>query len=444
MANIWTLKFGEDQTLPILVRSGTNIGSNISFLTNKIYKNIQDQPTDPIDVNNDFPWTKSPKSSRKDVPTIRLKEKRITKNSTVTNLAYSLLANADLANTLSIQAGQTIDLLTGNEKGEASNFISNLKNNAADEANKVLKENELLNNIKGKIDEVFAFEQFQSNVLKPYDFLYATERTGFDYIFPYLENNYRESNISMGGDQGNVASEMLGAVRGFAQEVAGAAMVLRPGVYIEESQQFTMGQEGRSLNVSIPLLNTGTYDDIVKNWQLVFGLVYQNRPGRITKNLVDVPVIYETSIEGMAYMPYSYIQSMSVEFIGNRRTMKLKVPVTKFSSKGSDFGIQTREITTVIPDAFQLNFTITGLNDETRNFLFESIDKNVVTAKYSSQSNPDLENAIDGIQSSGTATQSQDLVDNNTGSSNTGSRNNGRVKNSFKRSIMRGKIPGAG
>ena len=444
MANIWTLKFGEDQTLPILVRSGTNIGSNISFLTNKIYKNIQDQPTDPIDVNNDFPWTKSPKSSRKDVPTIRLKEKRITKNSTVTNLAYSLLANADLANTLSIQAGQTIDLLTGNEKGEASNFISNLKNNAADEANKVLKENELLNNIKGKIDEVFAFEQFQSSVLKPYDFLYATERTGFDYIFPYLENNYRESNISMGGDQGNVASEMLGAVRGFAQEVAGAAMVLRPGVYIEESQQFTMGQEGRSLNVSIPLLNTGTYDDIVKNWQLVFGLVYQNRPGRITKNLVDVPVIYETSIEGMAYMPYSYIQSMSVEFIGNRRTMKLKVPVTKFSSKGSDFGIQTREITTVIPDAFQLNFTITGLNDETRNFLFESIDKNVVTAKYSSQSNPDLENAIDGIQSSGTATQSEDLVDNNTGSINTGRRNNGRVKNSFKRSIMRGKIPGAG
>lgn len=415
MANIWTLKFGEDETLPILVRSGTNVGSNISFLTNKIYKNIQDQPTDPIDVNNDFPWTKSPKSSRKDVPTIRLKEKRITKNSTVSNLAYSLLANADLANTLSIQAGQSIDLLTGNEKGEATNYISNLKSTAADQANKVIKENELLNNIKGKVNEVFEFEQFQSNVLKPYNFLYSTERTGFDYIFPYLENNYRESNISMGGDQSNIASQMLGAVRGFAQEVAGAAMVLRPGVYIEESQQFTMGQEGRSLNVSIPLLNTGTYDDIIRNWQLVFGLVYQNRPGRITRNLVDVPVIYETSIEGMAYMPYSYIKSMAVEFIGNRRTMKIKIPVTKFSSKGSDVGIQSREITTVIPDAYQLNFTITGLNDETRNFLFESIDKNVVTTKVSAQTNTDLASQIDGIQSSGTPTQGSELVDSNTG-----------------------------
>jgi hypothetical protein len=167
------------------------------------------------------------------------------------------------------------------------------------------------------------------------------------------------------------------------------------------------------LKVSIPLLNTGTYDDIIRNWQLVFGLIYQNRPGRITRNLVDVPVIYETSIEGMAYMPYSYIKSMSVEFIGNRRTMKIKIPVTKFSSKGSDVGIQSREITTVIPDAFQLNFTITGLNDETRNFLFESIDKNVVTTKVSAQTSPDLSNQIDSIQSSGTPTQGSELVDDN-------------------------------
>ena len=401
MANLWTLKFGKDETLPILVRSGTNVGSNISFLTNTVYKSIQDQPTDPIDVNNDFPWTKSPKSSRRDVPTIRLKEKRITKNSTVSNLAYSLLANADLANTLSVQAGQSVDILTGNEKGEATNFISNLKSNAADQVNKIVKESEVLTNIKGKVNEVFDFESFQSNVLKPYNFLYATEKTGFDYIFPYLDNNYRESNVSMGTDQSNIASSVMGAVRGFAQEVAGATLALRPGVYIEESRQFSMGQEGRSLNVSIPLLNTGSYDEILKNWQLIFGLIYQNRPGRITKNLVDVPVIYETSIEGMAYMPYSYIRSLSIEFVGNRRTMKMKVPVTKFSTQGSDIGIQTREITTVIPDAFQLNFTITGLNDETRNFLFESIDKNVVTAKVAALGNPDLDNNINEVTNGG-------------------------------------------
>jgi hypothetical protein len=208
----------------------------------------------------------------------------------------------------------------------------------------------------------------------------------------------------MGEDQQNIATSILGAVSDIAQQAAGVALVLRPGVYIEEAKQFTMGQEGRTLNVKIPLLNTGSYEDILKNWQLIFGLVYQNRPGRITKNLVDVPVIYEAFIEGMAYMPYAYIRGLSVSFLGNRRTMKIKIPVTKFTSEGSDVGVQTREITTVIPDAYQLNLSITGLNEETRNFMYfmyESIDRGLVTSKVAALKNPDLESKIDSVTNAG-------------------------------------------
>ena len=218
--------------------------------------------------------------------------------------------------------------------------------------------------------------------MKPYNYLYNTERTGFQYIFPYLEDDYRESNTQMGDkQQGNIAKTLLGQTQDLISQATGAAFVLRPGVYIEEAKQFTMGDTGRTLNVSIPLLNTGTYDDIIKNWQLIFGLVYQNRPGRITKNLVDVPVIYEAFIEGVAYMPYSYINGLSISFLGNRRTMKLKIPVTKSAEQGSDTSIQMREITTTIPDAYQLNLSIQGLNDETRNFMYQSIDGLPVTVK---------------------------------------------------------------
>ena len=74
MANLWTLKFGKDAKLPVLVRSGTNVGTNMSFVKNRVYKGLSG-PSDPIDVNNDFPWTKSPKSSREDVPKLRMVEK---------------------------------------------------------------------------------------------------------------------------------------------------------------------------------------------------------------------------------------------------------------------------------------------------------------------------------------------------------------------------------
>ena len=409
MANLWNLKFGIEKKLPILVRSGTTLGSNISFLSNTVYKDLEG-PSDPIDVINTFPWTKSPQSSRKDVPQLRLIEKRITKNSTVSNLAYSLLANVDLANTASVQGANLVDLLAGNENAEVQNSLENLKSTSSDSINSLQNDKGILGTVSRGINEITSQDTFKSNVLRPYNFLYATEKTGFEYIFPYLDNSYRESNITMGEDQQNILGSVVGAAQELAQQVAGLTLALRPGVYIEQAKQFSMGDQGRTLNVSIPLLNTGSFEDISRNWQLIFGLIYQNRPGRITKNLVDVPVIYESFIEGVAYMPYSYISSMSVEFEGSRRTMEINVPVASSSSKGSDTTIQSRKINTVIPDAYKLNLSITGLNDETRNFMYESIDQGLVTTSKTALNNPSTESndLASPVGKKGTATEAAD------------------------------------
>lgn len=409
MANLWTLKFGKDAKLPVLVRSGTNVGSNMSFVTNRVYKDLQG-PSDPIDVNNDFPWTKSPKSSRQDVPTLRMVEKRITKNSTVSNLAYSLLASADLANTIGTSI---VNAVKPNDEKNVNDQLNILREGSS--TDETGKEKGLIDTIAQGAGEMLTQNTFESNVLKPYNFLYSTEKTGFEYIFPYLDNAYRESSINMGSDQGNLASDVLGAARDLQQQATGLALVLRPGVYIEEAKQFSMGDEGRTLNIKIPLLNTGSYDDISRNYQLIYGLIYQNRPGRITKNLVDVPVIYETYIEGVAYMPYSYIKSMTVNFLGNRRTMDIDLPVTKFTSSGSDTGTQVRTIKTAIPDAYELNFQITGLNDETRNFMYESIDRGVVTAKVNALNNPDTDSSAPGTETTqgGPTSNNREVRNNN-------------------------------
>ena len=234
--------------------------------------------------------------------------------------------------------------------------------------------NEIIENVVGN------YETFgEDSVLTPYNGLYRLEKTGFKYVLPYLQDDYNSLVNSMDTNSGQ--SIVSGISEGLGEAVAqaaGLAFALRPGVYIEESQQYNMPQEGRKITVSFPLLNTGNYADIIQNWQLLFGLIYQNRPGRITKTLVDIPVLYEAIVEGQLFMPYSYITNLEIKHAGNRRSMKINVPKIE-NNKGSN--PSNLEIKAVIPDAYMVDITLTSLNEETRNFLFESIKPGLVTSR---------------------------------------------------------------
>lgn len=376
MANdLWSLKFGKDNTIPVLIRAGTNTNSdNLNLENNEVYNKLNggDTPYIPISVVDDFQWTKSPKSSRIDVPSLSLKEKRIIKNSTVTNLAYSVNATADVAKTLANKISQG-DFIFFNEdaikEGSILESTADLVKGGAAEISDTIEATESFIN-----EKLLGTQTFKSNVLQPYNGLYSIESTGFQYIFPFLSDEYRSMATQMGGNQENIISSLAGKATDIMQQAAGTVFALRPGVYIEESRQFQMSQDGREIEITLPLLNTGNYDDIVQNWQLIFGLTYQNRPGRITKNLVDIPVIYEAFVKDVLYMPYAYISSLTVNFLGNRRVMNIFVPV-----EGND-SISKLKVEATIPDAYEIKLRLKGLNEETRNFIYESINPGVVRA----------------------------------------------------------------
>lgn len=368
MSNLWNLQFGGTKALPILTRGEsrlTDTTTNLKDLTNfGIYGDQSAQVKDPINVVNDFPWTNSPKSSRKDVPKLQMIEQRIVLNSTVTNMIYSGLASIDNISSVGDTVGGLIDRFFPKDE-----TIEDAKGKAEEEANR--------NKIRDQFEKVLEaglFKTFDSDVLKPYEGLYATEYTGFNYYFPYLTDAYREVNNQFGEEQGNVLSQMSNLVEGIA-DITNMANVLKPGTYVEKAKQFTMGETGRSIRVEIPLLNTGSFEDVRRNWQLLFGLVYQNRPGRVSKSIIDSPVIYEVHIPGVVYMPYAYITNLSVGFLGNRREMEFDVPIM---GEGVDGGTANNigNIKTTIPDAYTLNMTLQGLNEETRNFLYASVKKN--------------------------------------------------------------------
>lgn len=380
---IWRLYKGVNQTLPILQRMGAgtqSVNTDIAgtLLPTRVYSKIE--AVDIIDVVNQFNWTRSPITSRGNTPFIQLIEKRLVMNSNVSNIANSVFASLGsgevLTNTLGSIASylgnsnvgkQIINTITGLTpqefgqavtQGAAGSAPVRTTQAIADNVNNVLRNN---------------FQTLDNSVLKPYELLYATEPTGFAYKIPYLDNQYNSGNLTFGEGEGNIISGIAGIASDVASGIAGITGGLKPGTYIERAKQYSMGDRGRTITVRFPLLNTGKYQDILDNWQLIFGLIYQNRPGRVTRAIIDMPVIYEVLIPGVAYMPYAYINSLSVSFLGSRRTIDIEVPI--FNNDSTTPTV----LTTTVPDAYQIEFSIEGMNEETRNLLYANVVSRPVT-----------------------------------------------------------------
>lgn len=381
--NLWHLKEGSTPALPILQRSGGGItaaDSNLTDLAN-LAGYTQGKMADPINVVDDFPWTVSPRNSRNDTPRIQLIEKRVKLNSTVTNLAYSAAASIDVigsgATTVAGAGPLAGQLLSGLGNEALAEGVANSLNTAGQGLAEGLKE------FQTTANELGGFQTFESPALKPYEGLYSLEDTGFSYYFPYLDDNYNKINNSFGQASEGFVAPLANKAAGLAQGLAGVANIVKPGTYIEKAKQFEMKDEGKTLSFTLPLLNTMSVDDISKNWQLIFGLIYQNTPGRVSKSIIDQPVLYEVHLPGVAYMPYAYISSLTVKFVGSRRQMAIEVPIESPGSSTASTSIET-----VIPDAYQIDISVTGLNPETRNFLYSNITKPKLTVNSASSVSP--------------------------------------------------------
>jgi hypothetical protein len=408
MADLWKLirKDDRNQTVPVLLpaSSAPNVQSDDLadiYSVSRLYEGVN--ASSVIDVVNKFPWTNSPESSRLDTPTIQLIEKRLLMNSVLTNLANSIFTTADSGSSFfgtgarsalqqAINAGPAgvatflrtpppppeNSSSTANQQGFVGKLISETAQATIGAINSVrgseggVKIADALENIS----QLYSSFQLGNPVLSPYDFLYSTEKTGFVYDLPFLsQNNFNTTSTSFGESKsGNL---LAGSITNIFSELARSSTALvgtiKPGTYIEQAKQFSMGESGRTVDISFPLLNTKKFEDIALNWQLIFGLIYQNRPGRVTRSIIDMPVIYEVNCPGVVYMPFAYIRSLSIDFIGNRREVKINVPVGDQARGGSTV------LTTIVPDAYQININVEGLNDETRNFLYASVTQSPVT-----------------------------------------------------------------
>ena len=371
-----------------------------------------------VNVVRDFYWTYSKPGdvSRSEVPKIILTERALRTNALISQLKYSLgdaintapavvatlsQFSEDISLTQLIQKiGGTIGDYGGNAiaggASAAGSFIANTGfgqgvAKAATSAGSAASQYvlgktpgqyaadiaALANKIASDNNTTIA----NSPILKPYQNLYLTEPTGWVYILPYFDNNQatQGNQFSDSGSQAGSIGKLMGTVANIATDAAEIASAIASPTqvtYVERAKFYNYASDGgESITVEFPLINTGsvTYDDVVRNWQLLFLLVYQNRPGKTGLNVVEQPVIYQVEVPGVKFFPYCYITGIGIDFVGSRREMSINIPsngtTVNNTSTSTTSNNSVTTIKTIIPDAYKVRITLQSMTANSKNFM---------------------------------------------------------------------------
>lgn len=313
----------------------SNESSKIKNTDNEVFLSPRD--TGIIDVVNNFSWTSSPlKNSWHTIPNMYVTELKQKQNSLISSALYYI--NAISKSSFTDGLAKLID----------QSCVDGLSSN--------------LDKFKKALDELIsqgADNEILTEYLKSYIGIYLTETTGFNYVFPFYEGQPHNIQNSW---QSSLQSKFVSSdfltedVAGYASRAMAAVNIMAPGTYIEKPKYFHFPEEGESITVKFPLLNTvrkNHFTPYQQNYELLWILAFQNKPYRTSFSRINPPKLYTVSIPGIKYFPYAYISNMSVNFLGTRRRLPVYVP-----NPAERNGLI---INPPIPEAYEVSITFTSL-----------------------------------------------------------------------------------
>lgn len=288
-----------------------------------MYRLIRPNGLGIVDVVNDYPWTLSPKESRRDAPRAYLKEYQQNGGQLIAAIVYY---------------GRVLN--QGINEGVGNTLLG------ASDASEV------------------------------YKYKYIAEPTGWEYSLPFFSTQHTSRSNGFGYEDGQnpfnsliaLGDSMLGYNAGTkgitafaARQVKTASTIIDtamavgntilPGKISFESPKNWDNTSEETVNIQFHLFNTGSAEDVVKNREFINTLRHNNTPSRRNFAIVDPPVIYELFIADIINMPACYISTLDVTNMGNTRLM--------------DLGGKMR----TIPEAYGINITLQSLLMPTRNIL---------------------------------------------------------------------------
>ena len=350
----------------------------------------RETPSVAIDVIKDYDWTHSTNKIRKtdEVPYLYAKEFKMAGNSYISSLMTSALLFPDLADS-NVGAEGPFNSFWEKIKGsfKDNKFAEFISSNASDVTQKLSEK--VTPYINWVADQVKAIDQTAEawnnpDLQKKYAYLYIRKPTNTSYYFPYFENDYIsikngfEDTYKSGTDTKNPFLKVMENASKLASdtaEYANAGAATEPGSYIQRPKFYNFEDSGISYKSTFYLFNTLKEDSYVKNLELITKLTVQNTPHRHNRILVDPPCIYELTVPGRGFYPYTYISNLTVDFVGTRRMIT--------SERGNRV---------IVPDAFKVTIEFKSLTMEVNNFIIPEMgDAGIdVSQRFGLRLNPDI------------------------------------------------------
>lgn len=299
----------------------------------------------------------------------------------VTNIINSILGTLDLAGSM---VGDLIGIFS-NKGGEAvSRTLSTTgigKGSAAIDGLSSTTNN--LSSIISSSGKAASAHLGDSELLKPYKYMYSLLETGKKYCFPLLSqgaSNWDLTNL-FGGDEGGLLSK--GVMGTLSDTVGGFSKILSDfrdittflgniggttpyfTMYgIEKAKAFSFPTSGKVQSVSFPLFNTLQENGWIKNYNFITIFALRNLLFRRTNVQYYPPLLYDVTIPGVGRMPLCYVSRFSVKPYGVVKMKNVSIPLMIETGLPSTV--------TAIPQAWVVNIDFQSLIADSGNQFLSS------------------------------------------------------------------------
>lgn len=313
----------------------------------------------------DWTYSKNKNSNIDEIPYIEMKEFKIAGNSYMSSLMTSALLFPDAVDTVSNAAGNISSSLSEKVKSSFSDnkfaeFMNNIGNKVKDVGSELAAKTgpyvkEGIEKIKGLDKSAQAW--LDKDLINKYAYLYIRKETGKKYIFPHFDDQYvkidNEFSDTYNTKDDGIIGKALKGIEEFTNKMSSTVSVAEPGMYIQRPKFYQFREEGFSVPIEFYLYNTLSENAYLKNIELITKLVIQNTPHRHNRILVDPPCIYELTVPGRGFFPYTYVSSLQVNHVGTRRSLSSSIGNSK---------------TVIVPDAFKITLELKSLTSDVNNF----------------------------------------------------------------------------
>ena len=361
------------------------VSQTVDSAANKPTEEVNTPPQPTIDriinVVRDYDWTYSKNKIKiwTEVPYVFVQEFKLAGNSYLSSLMSSALLFPDVLDSSAAAVNSAVGpkffekLKKDFSKNEFGKFMGAIGDNANQVTEKLQKNvenfgNRITDQVKNidKTAEEWKGITGDDDLYRKYAYLYIREKTGLNYKFPYFEKGYINISNEFNDTYSN-ANELQKMAAGFSElieKTAGMlnlASITEPGMFIQRPKFFNFANSEFSVDVNFYLFNTISPNAFIKNLDLITKLLIRNTPYRHNRILVDPPAIYQLTVPGRGFYPYTFISKFEVAHEGTKRIIQIN---------GKD---------TIIPDAFKISINFKSLTNEVNNFIIPQMGSASIT-----------------------------------------------------------------